>query len=114
MGIITIVWNCGWLVLWGNDLGCDENTKNVLEAAWFDPIRTAITGRTLGINSMQDSGLVLILSQRCLVQAGAQMILDLAEVRQARFGRLEKVKTVQKQLSFKPERKQSLGGPTFP
>jgi phenylalanyl-tRNA synthetase beta chain len=39
-------------VMGGLETGCDENTKNVfLESAYFDPVRTATTGRKLKINS---------------------------------------------------------------
>ncbi len=39
-------------VMGGESTGCDETTQIVfLESAFFDPIRTAITGRTLGILS---------------------------------------------------------------
>ncbi len=39
-------------IMGGESTGCDENTQTVfLESAFFDPIRTAITGRTLGILS---------------------------------------------------------------
>ncbi len=39
-------------IMGGLRSGCDENTVNVLiEAAWFDPVRTARTGRRLRINS---------------------------------------------------------------
>ncbi|MCV2882856.1 phenylalanine--tRNA ligase subunit beta [Actibacterium sp. XHP0104] len=39
-------------VMGGLDTGCTDETVNVfLEAAYFDPIRTAITGRALRINS---------------------------------------------------------------
>ncbi len=37
-------------VIGGEESGCDENTTDVfIEAAYFDPIRTAATGRKLGI-----------------------------------------------------------------
>jgi len=37
-------------VMGGEDTGCTEETKNVLiESAWFDPIRTAATGRKTGL-----------------------------------------------------------------
>ncbi|MGI9513753.1 MAG: phenylalanine--tRNA ligase subunit beta, partial [Anderseniella sp.] len=37
-------------VIGGEVSGCDENTTNVfIEAAYFDPVRTAATGRKLGI-----------------------------------------------------------------
>jgi len=39
-------------IMGGTSTGCSEATTEVfLEAAWFDPIRTAQTGRTTGINS---------------------------------------------------------------
>ncbi len=39
-------------VMGGEDTGCTEATTNVfIESAWFDPVRTAATGRKLGIVS---------------------------------------------------------------
>lgn len=39
-------------VMGGEESGCSESTQNVfVESAWFDPVRTAITGRKLGIIS---------------------------------------------------------------
>jgi phenylalanyl-tRNA synthetase beta chain len=39
-------------VMGGESTGCSETTTDVfVECAWFDPIRTAQTGRTTGINS---------------------------------------------------------------
>ncbi len=39
-------------VLGGKDTGCTQDTKNVfIESAWFEPIRTAQTGRKTGIIS---------------------------------------------------------------
>jgi phenylalanyl-tRNA synthetase beta chain len=39
-------------VMGGESTGCSDDTTDVfLESAWFDPIRTAQTGRTTGINS---------------------------------------------------------------
>ncbi|MFN3572171.1 MAG: phenylalanine--tRNA ligase subunit beta [Phenylobacterium sp.] len=39
-------------VMGGESTGCDEGTTEVfVESAWFDPIRTAQTGRTTGITS---------------------------------------------------------------
>ncbi|WP_369060627.1 phenylalanine--tRNA ligase subunit beta [Caulobacter sp. 73W] len=39
-------------VMGGESTGCSDETVDVfVEAAWFDPIRTAQTGRTTGINS---------------------------------------------------------------
>ncbi len=37
-------------VMGGEDTGCTEATKNVfIESAWFDPVRTAATGRKTGL-----------------------------------------------------------------
>ncbi|CAN5224612.1 phenylalanine--tRNA ligase subunit beta [soil metagenome] len=39
-------------VMGGESTGCEDGTTDVfVESAWFDPIRTAQTGRTTGINS---------------------------------------------------------------
>jgi phenylalanyl-tRNA synthetase beta chain len=39
-------------IIGGEPSGCSESTVDVfLEAAWFDPLRTAATGRKLGVNS---------------------------------------------------------------
>ncbi len=39
-------------VMGGETTGCSDDTTDVfLESAWFDPIRTAQTGRATGINS---------------------------------------------------------------
>jgi len=39
-------------IMGGEDTGCTESTTDVfLESAWFDPVRTARTGRLLGIHS---------------------------------------------------------------
>ncbi|MEO1091836.1 MAG: phenylalanine--tRNA ligase subunit beta [Pseudomonadota bacterium] len=39
-------------IMGGASTGCDETTRNVvLEIALFDPVRTAVTGRRLGIDS---------------------------------------------------------------
>lgn len=39
-------------IMGGEETGCSEETVNVfIESAWFDPIRTATTGRKTGINS---------------------------------------------------------------
>ena len=39
-------------VMGGQSTACSEQTVDVfVESAWFDPLRTAQTGRTLGLNS---------------------------------------------------------------
>ena len=69
-------------VMGGEATGVDETTVNVfLEAAWFDPIRTAFTGRALKINSDAryrfERG-VDPLSAAGGVEAATAMILEIA------------------------------------
>jgi phenylalanyl-tRNA synthetase beta chain len=68
-------------IMGGLHSGCTENTVNVfVEAAYFDPIRTAYTGRALKINSDAryrfERG-IDPLSARDGVEAATRMILDL-------------------------------------
>ncbi|HBM59468.1 MAG TPA: phenylalanine--tRNA ligase subunit beta [Citreicella sp.] len=69
-------------VMGGETTGVDDTTVNVfLEAAWFDPIRTAFTGRALKINSDAryrfERG-VDPLSAAGGVEAATAMILEIA------------------------------------
>jgi phenylalanyl-tRNA synthetase beta chain len=68
-------------VIGGDSTGCTEATRNVVvEAAMFDPIRTAMTGRKLGIESDAryrfERG-VDPASTEPGIEAATQMILDL-------------------------------------
>jgi phenylalanyl-tRNA synthetase beta chain len=68
-------------IIGGSDSGCSNSTVNVfLEAAYFDPVRTAATGRKLGIQSDAryrfERGADPAFTQTG-IELGSQMILDL-------------------------------------
>ena len=68
-------------IIGGSDSGCSDETVNVfLEAAYFDPLRTAATGRKLGIQSDAryrfERGVDPAFTQTG-IELGTQMILDL-------------------------------------
>jgi len=68
-------------IIGGSDSGCSNTTVNVfLEAAYFDPVRTAATGRKLGIQSDAryrfERGADPAFTQNG-IELGTQMILDL-------------------------------------
>ncbi|MDG2522391.1 phenylalanine--tRNA ligase subunit beta [Caulobacter segnis] len=68
-------------VMGGESTGCSDETVNVfVEAAWFDPIRTAQTGRTTGINSDAQYRFARgVDPESCIdgVELATQLILDL-------------------------------------
>jgi phenylalanyl-tRNA synthetase beta chain len=68
-------------IIGGSDSGCSDKTVNVfLEAAYFDPLRTAATGRKLGVQSDAryrfERGADPAFTQPG-IELGTQMILDL-------------------------------------
>ncbi|HEX7886513.1 MAG TPA: phenylalanine--tRNA ligase subunit beta, partial [Phenylobacterium sp.] len=68
-------------VMGGESTGCSDATTEVfLESAWFDPIRTAQTGRTTGINSDAQYRFARGVDPQSLVpgiEIATQLILDL-------------------------------------
>ncbi len=68
-------------VMGGEHSGCSFETTDVfLESAWFDPVRTAATGRKLGIHSDARHRFERIVDPAFVVngaEVGTQMILDL-------------------------------------
>jgi phenylalanyl-tRNA synthetase beta chain len=68
-------------VMGGEHTGCSFDTTEVfLESAWFDPVRTATTGRKLGIHSDARHRFERIVDPAFIqggVEVGTQMILDL-------------------------------------
>jgi phenylalanyl-tRNA synthetase beta chain len=97
---------------------CDDNTTNVfLEAAWFDPIRTAITGRELGVLSDARYRFERTVDPESTlpgVQAGAQMIIDLCGGEASDVLQVGKPIDFKKNLKFNVERIQTLGGCDIP
>jgi phenylalanyl-tRNA synthetase beta chain len=105
-------------VIGGLHTGCSETTTNVfLEAAYFDPVRTATTGRKLGINSDAryrfergiDPG---------FVEAGAeiatQMILDLCGGEASELVIAGKAPLLHRKVTLRDTRVASLGGMDIP
>jgi phenylalanyl-tRNA synthetase beta chain len=68
-------------VMGGESTGCSEDTTDVfLECAWFDPIRTAQTGRITGINSDAQYRFARTVDPQSVVpgiELATAMILDL-------------------------------------
>lgn len=68
-------------VMGGESTGCSDDTTDVfLECAWFDPIRTAQTGRDTGINSDAQYRFARTVDPQSVVpgiELATQMILDL-------------------------------------
>jgi phenylalanyl-tRNA synthetase beta chain len=106
-------------IMGGASTGCDENTTNVLlEAGLFEPILTAITGRTLGIHSdarfrFERSGADPEYTLLGL-EAGTQMILDLCGGEVSEVIQVGKAPNYRKHLEFRPERVATLGGASIP
>lgn len=105
-------------VMGGESTGCDETTHTVfLEAAFFDPIAIAITGRALGIHS--DSRFrfergVDPASTLPGLEAATQMILDLCGGEASDVVDVGQAPDLRKEILFNPERLETLGGVTVP
>ncbi len=105
-------------IIGGTPSSCSETTINVfLEAAWFDPTRTAATGRKLGIHSDArfrfergiDPG---------FVEAGAeiatQMILDLCGGEASELVIAGKPPLLNRKITLRKARVKALGGLNTP
>ncbi len=101
-------------VMGGESTGCDDATHTVfLESAFFDPIRTAMTGRKLGI--LSDSRYrfergVDPLSALPALEAASQMILEICGGEASEVVVAGSPPTLKKPILFSPSRLQSLGG----
>ncbi len=104
-------------VIGGEESGCDENTQNVfLEVAYFDPVRTAMTGRTHQL--ITDARYRFERGVDCafLPDANAiasQMILDLCGGEASSMVVAGAEPAWQKSVNFRPSRVQTLGGMTI-
>lgn len=102
-------------IMGGMSTGCDENTTDVLlEAGLFDPILTAMTGRTLGIQSdaryrFERSGADPEYTLLGL-EAGTQMILELCGGEASEVVEVGHAPDCRHHISFNPDRIESLGG----
>ena len=101
-------------VMGGLETGCTEETVNVfLEAAFFDPIRTAMTGRALKINSDAryrfERGIDPAYTPTGF-HAATQMILDLCGGEASEVVIAGEVPNIERAYTFDPARVQSLVG----
>jgi phenylalanyl-tRNA synthetase beta chain len=105
-------------IMGGESTACDENTCNVfLEAAFFDPISIAMTGRNLGI--LSDSRFRFergVDPESTLpgLEAATQMILDLCGGEASEVVEVGHAPDFRKELCLDLERIESLGGMTVP
>ncbi len=105
-------------VMGGEASGCTEATKNVfLECALFDPIRTAATGRNLGIESDAryrfERGV-----DPAMVEPGAafasRLILELCGGEASDVVMAGAPNLTKRQVTFRPARVEALGGLAVP
>jgi phenylalanyl-tRNA synthetase beta chain len=105
-------------IIGGTASSCTDETKNVfLEAAWFDPLRTAATGRKLGINSDAryrfERGV-----DPAFVETGAEiatlMILDLCGGEASELVIAGKPPLLNRKITLRKSRVKDLGGVNIP
>ena len=105
-------------VIGGESSGCTESTRTVvLESALFDPVRTAATGRKLGIESdaryrferwVDPAGTI------AGMEAATQMILELCGGEAGEPQIVGTVPETTKQVTLRPDRVHHLGGVDLP
>jgi phenylalanyl-tRNA synthetase beta chain len=98
----------------GEPSGCSDETVNVfIESAWFDPVRTAATGRKLGIHSDARYRFERGVDPCSLIpgaEAATQMILDLCSGEPSELVIAGEEPAWQRSFEFRPERVQQLTG----
>jgi phenylalanyl-tRNA synthetase beta chain len=105
-------------VIGGEASGCSETTTDVfLEAAYFDPIRTAATGRNLGVISdaryRNERGIDPAFTQAG-VEIATAMILDLCGGEASHLAIAGKVPETARSFTLRQARVKSLGGVNVP
>ncbi|QDO97343.1 phenylalanine--tRNA ligase subunit beta [Ferrovibrio terrae] len=105
-------------VMGGEHTGCSFDTTEVfLESAWFDPVRTATTGRKLGIHSDARHRFERIVDPAFIqggVEVGTQMILDLCGGEASEVVLAGKAPDWKKTVSLRPSRLLGLVGFDLP
>lgn len=105
-------------VMGGEHSGCSFDTTEVfLESAWFDPVRTAATGRKLGIHSDARHRFERIVDPAFVVngaEVGAQMILDLCGGEASEIVLAGKAPDWKKTVTLRPTRLLGLVGFDLP
>jgi phenylalanyl-tRNA synthetase beta chain len=105
-------------IIGGLASGCSLDTTDVvLEAALFDPVRTAFTGRDHGINTDAryrfERGVdAMFVSQG--IELASKMILDLCGGTPSHVFQAGEIPVWDRAVSFRPERVKSLGGVDLP
>jgi phenylalanyl-tRNA synthetase beta chain len=101
-------------VIGGESTGCSETTTELfIEAALFDPVRTAATGRKLGIQSDAryrfERGLDPEFT-RPGMELATRLVLDLCGGEPSEIVTAGKVPEWRRQIAFRPARTKTLGG----
>ncbi len=101
-------------IMGGSYSGCTEDTVNVfVEAAWFDPVRTATTGRKLGIESNARYRFERGVDPESAVpgmEAATQLIQEFCGGEPSDLVIAGAVPDWQKTVDLRPERVRTLGG----
>ncbi len=101
-------------VMGGADSGTYETTTNVfLECAWFDPIRTAMTGRKLGIESDARYRFERGVDPATVedgIEIATRLILEMCGGEPSNVTLSGKVPQISKTITMRPERVRELGG----
>ena len=105
-------------VIGGEASGCTEKTTDVfVESAYFDPVRTAMTGRKLGILSDACYRFERGVDPAFLVdgmEIATRLILDLCGGEASELVIAGKEPTWQQEITLRPERIESFGGVKVP
>jgi len=105
-------------IMGGEFSGVTAETRNVfLEAALFDAVNTARTGRKLGINSDARYRFERGVDPESAdwgIEVGARLILELCGGEASRVTRAGERPEWHRSIEFRPERVQTLGGVTVP
>jgi phenylalanyl-tRNA synthetase beta chain len=105
-------------VIGGDSTGCTETTRNVLiEAALFDPVRTAATGRRLQIQSDARYRFERGLDPdfvRPGIEIATRLVLELCGGEASELAVSGAVPEWRRRYTFRPERVASLGGVEVP
>ncbi len=101
-------------IMGGEPSGCSEETVNVfVESAWFDPVRTAATGRKLGIHSDARYRFERGVDPQSLVsgaEAAAAMIMELCGGEASELVIAGTEPSWQRSFEFRPARVEELTG----
>jgi phenylalanyl-tRNA synthetase beta chain len=101
-------------VIGGASTGCDAGTTDiVVEAALFDPLRTAMTGRKLQVNSDARYRFQRGIDPAAVIEgmeAATRLILDLCGGQPSELVVAGKAPDTRREIAFRPARVAALGG----